>query len=189
MNTEKKTMLYGIGIFALVELFNIISAAASGDLLSGDPSPVLLFTYLMIGIIEETVFRIVPVRIFRKRLVSKKGESLLITVTSLAFGLFHLVNLLSGASLSYTLLQIIFASSIGSFFCLLYLHTGSALLIVIMHIAHDVITGFNTPDLDGGVIYALPLTMRDIIIVLAQSLIFLGYAVITHSCTKTRNDL
>ena len=135
----------------------------------------LLLTYLAVSVFEETVFRIVPARIFGKRIVSKRGEALLIIMTSLAFGLFHLVNLLSGASLSYTILQMIFAASIGSFFCLLYLRSGSAILIVVMHIAHDVITGFNTPELTGGVIYSLPLTLRDIVIVLVQSAVFLVF--------------
>ena len=177
---DNKTALYGILIFALVELLNIAGAFFDGNLLSGDPAPVLLLTYLAVSVFEETVFRIVPVRIFGKRISSKKGEVLLIILTSLAFGLFHLINLLSGASLSYTVLQIIFAASIGSFFCLLYLRSGSALLIVVMHIAHDVITGFNTPDLTGGVIYTLPLTLRDIAIVLVQSLIFLGFVLVSQ---------
>lgn len=175
---NNKTALYGVFIFAAVELLNIAGAFFSGNLLSGDPAPILLLTYLAVSVFEETVFRIIPVRIFKKRIVSKKGEALLVILTSLAFGLFHLINLLSGASLSYTVLQIIFAASIGSFFCLLYLRSGSALLIVAMHIAHDVITGFNTPDLTGGVIYSLPLTFQDIIIVLVQAAVFIGFVML-----------
>ncbi|MBR5375808.1 MAG: CPBP family intramembrane metalloprotease [Lachnospiraceae bacterium] len=172
---NNKTVVYGILIFFLVELANIAGAFFDGNLLSGNPTPVLLLTYLAVSVFEETVFRIVPAGIFGKRISSKKGEICLITATSLAFGLFHLVNLLSGASLSYTVLQMIFAASIGSFFCLLYLRSGSAILIVVMHIAHDVITGFNTPELTGGVIYSLPLTLCDIVIVLVQSAVFLVF--------------
>ncbi len=177
---DNKTALFGLLVFALVELINITCAFFDGNLLSGNPAPVLLFTYLAVSVFEETSFRIVPVRIFGRRINSKKEEILLIILTSLAFGLFHLVNLLSGASLSYTILQIIFAASIGSFFCLLYLRSGSALLIVIMHIVHDVITGFNTPELTGGVIFSLPVTARDVIIVLLQSAVFIGFVIRTY---------
>ena len=100
MNADKKTALSGIAVFVLVELFNIISAWVNGDLLSGNPAPVLLFSYLCVSIFEETVFRILPVRFFAARLSSKRDEVLLILATSAAFGLFHLVNLFSGASFS-----------------------------------------------------------------------------------------
>ncbi len=173
-----KTFAAGLAVFAFVELFNITDAFINGNLFSGKPSPVLLFTYMIIGIVEETVFRILPGRVFGGKLTSVKREAAFIIITSLAFGLFHLVNLLSGASLSYTVLQIVFAASIGSFFCLLFLKTGSPVLIVVMHIAHDMITGFNTPELTGGVIYSLPLSMRDIIVVAVQALIFVGFVIL-----------
>ncbi len=177
MNVHKKTALSGIAIFVLVELFNIISAWVNGDLLSGNPAPVLLFSYLCVSIFEETVFRILPVRFFAARLSSKRDEVLLILATSAAFGLFHLVNLFSGASFSYTVLQIIFASCIGTFFCVLFLRTGSPLLIVVLHFAHDVITGFNTPELDRGIIFSGDVRFFDVVVVLSQAAVFLGFAV------------
>ncbi len=177
MIADKKTALSGIAVFVLVELFNIISAWVNGDLLSGNPAPVLLFSYLFVSIFEETVFRILPVRFFAARLSSKRDEVLLILVTSAAFGLFHLVNLFSGASFSYTVLQIIFASCIGAFFCVLFLRTGSPLLIVVLHFVHDVVTGFNTPELDRGIIYSGEVMFSEIVVVLSQAVVFLGFAV------------
>lgn len=182
-NKNRLLLFSALALFVLMELFNIISAWMNGDLLAGHPAPILILSYLFVSIFEETVFRILPVRFFAARLVSKKDEVMLVVLTSLAFGLFHLVNIFSGASVLFTLLQIIFASSIGSFFCVLFLRIRSPLLIVALHFAHDVITGFNSPDLTRGVIYSGAVTGYDIITVLLQSALFLCYSI-----WRIRND-
>ena len=63
---------------------------------------------LFIGFIEEILFRG-----YLMELLSKKSVKSAIVVTSLTFGLGHMVNLVSGADCLGTVLQLVYAFAIG----------------------------------------------------------------------------
>ncbi len=175
---KKQTVIYGCILFIIIELSNIIAALITGSFLCSKPTALLLSTFIVVSIFEETVFRGIPLAIFEKRVSTLKGRIILIALTSLIFALFHLVNLSSGASLSYTLLQVFYAFCTGSFFCLICLDSGNIIIPVLMHILHDIITALNTPGLDGGIIYSPSLSLGDMLFPLIHSLIFIAFTAI-----------
>ncbi len=173
-----KTVPTGCILFMILEAVTLISAAISGLFMPGALTVFNVIRFVVVGIFEETLFRALPVMIFKNRLWSLKSRILLIAVSSALFSLFHLVNLLSGASLSYTLLQIFYAFCFGVFFCFIYLCSGRILIPVLMHIIHDIITASTTPDLTGAIIYTGKLSPADLVFPLIHSLILLVFTVI-----------
>jgi len=94
----------------------------------------------LVGFVEEVVFRglllrwLVPHGLWRAAVVS-----------SVAFGVMHLVNLLAGADLGATLVQVGYATALGFAFAAVALRTGVLWPLVIIHALIDV-AGFLTVD-------------------------------------------
>lgn len=97
------------------------------------------------GILEETCFRGLPASNFM-RVWKGKRIILAAVLSSLAFGLFHLMNLTSGAELGLTLLQVVYAAGIGLFFCAVYFRTGSLIPPILMHAFIDASSWIETEE-------------------------------------------
>ncbi|MBQ9060354.1 MAG: CPBP family intramembrane metalloprotease [Firmicutes bacterium] len=63
--------------------------------------------------------------------------AVIIIGTSTAFGLSHSVNLLAGASLVMTIIQVVVAMMVGIFLCILFIRTGSILPGMVFHAVND----------------------------------------------------
>lgn len=87
---------------------------------------------VIVGITEETVFRGLVFWTLRHR-----GLACAVLLSSLLFGIGHIFQLLSGASLLLTLLQILLAFLFGLAFALLVVKTRSLLLPILFHMAHN----------------------------------------------------
>lgn len=94
----------------------------------------LLFACLMVGFAEEYLFRGLLLPLFLKKYgMRANGIFISILLTSLFFGVFHLINLTKGDPISQVLVQVIFASFIGFFFGALLLKTKKLIPISITH--------------------------------------------------------
>lgn len=85
---------------------------------------------LCVGFVEEMIFRG-----FLFKAIAKDNVKMAIVISSVTFGLGHLLNLVngSGATLSENLLQVTGAVAIGFVFVILYYRGGSILPCVITH--------------------------------------------------------
>lgn len=83
---------------------------------------------LCVGVIEEIIFRG-----FLFKYLSKDNLTVAIIVSSITFGIGHIINLLSGADLLLTLLQIIYATCAGFLFTVIFYKSGSLLPCIITH--------------------------------------------------------
>ncbi|MBQ8149951.1 MAG: CPBP family intramembrane metalloprotease [Clostridia bacterium] len=99
-------------------------------------------TMAVAGLLEELIFRGLLFKAMYKD--SRKAA---VIVGSLTFGMGHIVNLLNGAPLLETLLQIAYATAIGYLFIVIFLKSGS---IVPCIIAHCFINGTSRFGRDGG---------------------------------------
>jgi membrane protease YdiL (CAAX protease family) len=81
-----------------------------------------------IGFIEEVIFRG-----FLFRMMEKNNVKSAIIVSSLTFGIGHIVNLLNGADLIPTLMQICYATATGYLFVILFHKSKSLLPCIITH--------------------------------------------------------
>lgn len=82
-----------------------------------------------VGFLEEGIFRGL---LFRG--MAKTNLKSAVIVSSLTFGVGHIVNLLLGAPLLGTLLQLVYASAIGFCYTALFLVSGSILPCIVSHI-------------------------------------------------------
>ena len=87
-----------------------------------------ILSMVFVAVLEELIFRGL---LFRAMLPSGRGTAIL--VSSLTFGVGHIVNLLLGAELLSTALQLVHASAIGFCFSAIFLATGSLLPCILAH--------------------------------------------------------
>ena len=96
--------------------------------------PMLFVQCLLIGIMEELIFRGSVYRMTEK----KWGENRAMIISSVAFGLIHLLNI-GDVPLRFTLLQVTYAFAIGLVFAVVRAKSGSILIPVIVHTLVDVL--------------------------------------------------
>lgn len=83
---------------------------------------------ICVGFIEEVIFRG-----FLFKAMCKDNVKSAIFVSSITFGIGHIVNLLNGADFGSTLLQICYASAIGFLFTIIFYKGKSLLPCIITH--------------------------------------------------------
>ena len=81
-----------------------------------------------VGFLEEVIFRGLLFNGIRKN-----NEKRAILISALTFGMGHIVNLLSGAELLSTLLQICYATAVGFLFTVMFIKSGSLIPCIIAH--------------------------------------------------------
>lgn len=122
---KPKKYLYFIPLILLV-LINFIG----GIKIVNTPKEIVLFmlTMLEVGFIEEILFRG-----FLFKTIEKDDQKTAIIITSLTFGIGHIVNLLNGADFIPTLIQIIYSVSVGYLFVKILIKTKSLWPCIITH--------------------------------------------------------
>lgn len=109
-----------------------------------------MISMLFVGVLEEIIFRGL---LFRA--MAKDNMKAAVLVSSVTFGMGHIVNLLNGAPLIDSLLQIEYATAVGLLFTTMFLRTGS---IVPCIVCHSVLNALSAIANEGA------LTMTDNII-------------------------
>lgn len=101
-----------------------------------------ILTMINVGFLEEMIFRGV---LYKS--MEKDNKKLAIIVSSITFGIGHIVNLLNGADLIPTLVQICYAISLGFLFVTIFNKSKSLVPCIIAHIVINslsIIGGENT---------------------------------------------
>lgn len=108
-----------------------------------------------VGLLEEVIFRGL---LFRGMCAGNVKAA--ITVSSLTFGVGHIVNLLTGAPLYETLLQLVYASAIGFCYTVMFQMGGSIVPCILSHIFVNATSVFAVePSQTGSVVTALVQTV------------------------------
>jgi membrane protease YdiL (CAAX protease family) len=95
---------------------------------------VVLHPFIGTGLFEEVLFRGLVLKILLiKSGYTKKGIINAILISSVLFGLVHIINILAGADILPTLSQIVSATALGFFFAILYLRKRLLLLPIFFH--------------------------------------------------------
>lgn len=97
-----------------------------------------ILTMINIGFIEEVIFRG-----FLFKMMAKDNLKLAIIVSSITFGIGHIVNLLNGADLIPTLMQACYAVAIGYVFAIIFYKSESLIPCIITHGAINSLSIFN----------------------------------------------
>lgn len=146
-----------------------LAAIASSNLWNGvtirySAFETILFIVSMfcVGFIEELIFRG-----FLFRSIEKKNIKTAMIVSSVTFGLGHIVNLLNGAEILPTVLQIIYATSIGYLFTVFFVKSHSLIPCIVVH---GTINALSVFAVEGG-------TANQIISAAVLIAVSLGYAI------------
>ena len=93
----------------------------------------------LVGYVEEMLFR----GFLFKALIPKNGINTAVIISSVTFGMGHIVNLLTGQGNSETIVQVIFAVSLGFLFTMVFYKSGSLLPCIAAHSLIDVFSKFS----------------------------------------------
>lgn len=118
-----------------------------------------IVSMLCVGFLEELIFRG-----FLFRAMCKDNVRSAIIVSSITFGIGHIVNLLNGAELLSTLLQVCYAIAIGFLFTIL-VYYGKSLIPCI--ISHSIVNSLSVFAVESG--KALDIITAIVIIVVSVS--------------------
>ena len=112
-----------------------------GVAINMSPPETLLYILAMfcVGFLEELIFRGL---LFQA--MARDGVKTAIIVSSVTFGIGHIVNLIngSGAELLPNLLQVMYAVAIGFAFVMIYCRTGSLMPCIIIHSVFNGLSAF-----------------------------------------------
>lgn len=97
-----------------------------------------ILTMLNVGFIEEIIFRG-----FLFKMMAKDNLRLAVLVSSLTFGVGHIVNLFNGAELVPTLFQIAYAAAIGYLFVVIFYKSTSLIPCIVAHSLINALSIFN----------------------------------------------
>lgn len=97
-----------------------------------------ILTMLNIGFIEEIIFRG-----FLFKMMSKSNVKSAIIVSAITFGAGHIINLVNGADLLPTLLQICYATSTGYLFVIIFHKSKSLVPCILTHSLVNSLSVFN----------------------------------------------
>ena len=101
-----------------------------------------VITMLNVGFLEEIIFRG-----FLFKMMQKTSLKSAIIVSSITFGIGHIINLLNGADVIPTLLQICYATSIGFLFVIIFYKSSSLLPCIITHSLVNSLSLFSSSNL------------------------------------------
>lgn len=133
-----------------------------------------LFATLVIGIFEETIFRVVVIFIIGVIFYNLKLKVYWkIYLSSLIFALAHLENMLSvGQSLQQTIIQIGYSFCLGTIFAISYLVTKNILYPMVLHFLADLISISLS---SSGFVTDVQLDTISIVLLLMMVLITMGF--------------
>ncbi|MBQ7410929.1 MAG: CPBP family intramembrane metalloprotease [Clostridia bacterium] len=132
-NPEKYLYFIPLVLIASVNLWTGINIA--------NTSTEIIFhilTMINVGFIEEIIFRG-----FLFKMMEKDNVKTAIIVSAITFGIGHIVNLLNGADLVPTLIQICYAISIGYLFVIIFYKSKSLIPCIITHVLVNSLSIFN----------------------------------------------
>ena len=135
---DSKKFLYFIPLF-IISLFNLIR----GIHINNTANEIILYilTMVNVGFIEEMIFRG-----FLFKMMEKDNVKSAIIVSSITFGIGHIVNLLNGADLIPTLLQVCYAIAIGYMLVMIFYKSKSIIPCIIFHSIFNSLSIFNAGD-------------------------------------------
>ncbi len=139
-----------------------------------------ILSMLCVGMIEEVIFRGL---LFKA--ICKSNVKRAILISSITFGIGHIVNLLNGADVLPTLLQICYAAAIGFLFTIIF-YKGKSLLPCI--ITHGIINSLSVFSVQGSQVFNIVVSAALCVISVGYALWILKKSEIPEKNNKTDSD-
>ena len=130
-----KRYLYFIPLLLIisVNLWNGIN-------INNTPNEIIFYilTMINVGFLEEVIFRG-----FLFKMMEKDNVNRAIIISAFTFGIGHIINLLNGANLIPTLMQVCYAISAGYLFVIIFYKSKSLIPCIITHCLVNSLSIFN----------------------------------------------
>ena len=152
-------VLYWIPLVAISSINLLCGIVAPQDILAAVLGVICM---CFVGFLEELIFRG-----FLFKAMCKDNVKTAILVSSLTFGMGHIINLLMGAPLLETLLQLAYASAVGFCYTAIFYVSGSILPCILSHAVVNALSVF----------VGTPTTANLILTAMIQIVLGLGYGV------------
>ncbi len=132
-NTKKLLYFIPLALIVSVNLW-------SGININNTAAEILFHTLVMfnVGFAEEIIFRG-----FLFKMMEKDNVRTAVIVSSVTFGIGHIVNLFNGAELVPTLLQVCYATAIGYLFVVIFRKSKSIIPCIVAHALNNSLSVFN----------------------------------------------
>lgn len=122
-----------------------------------------MLSMICVGFLEEIIFRG-----FLFKMMAKDNLKAAITVTTLTFGIGHILNLFNGVDLVPTLIQVCYSLAVGYLFVMILIK-GKSLWPCI--ITHSLVNSLSIFGIDSGVLY----NVIGPILIIVISIIYVNY--------------
>lgn len=139
---DSKKFLYFIPLLLIISV-NLWSGININNSLSEIICHII--SMINIGFIEEIIFRG-----FLFRMMEKDDLKSAIMVSSITFGIGHIINLFTGGEFLSTLMQVFYCISIGYLFVLIFHKSGSLIPCIMCHSIFNALSIFHV---DGSLFY------------------------------------
>ena len=135
---NSKSFLYFVPLF-IISLFNL----RKGIYINNTTSEIIchILTMINIGFLEEIIFRG-----FLFKMMEKDNIKSAVIVSSITFGIGHIVNLLNGADLIPSLMQVCYAVAIGYMLVIILYKSKSLMPCIIFHAIFNSLSIFAIGD-------------------------------------------
>ena len=167
--------ILAFAIPACLLIFNLVTDPGS----MGMPSLIKWIIAIMAGVCEESIYRGLNASYIMRQTVTQKKILPAMLVSSLVFGMIHITNLMHGAPLVMTLLQIFSAFVLGLFLCALFLRSGSLIPGMIFHAFYDIIALTDTTSIgdDGAFKPTATVSTEDLIFMMVARVFYLALTI------------
>jgi len=179
LNPWKRNLCLGVAFAAIFWLCTLCFSLLAGkyvfdpNIIFGWPEPdnlgIFLFIDMLIpGIWEEVAFRGIILTILLKKYSEKKA----IIIDGLLFGGMHFLNIIGGADVGSTIIQVGYATTLGFAFAYMYIKTESLIPCILAHYLIDAVNPLFLNVIFRDMLLAL-IGLIIFIIILGPLLIFL----------------
>ena len=177
LSSPKDLRLYWVLVFplfpVLVSVVNAVSRMRASEV------AFYLILACLVGFAEEAFFRGLMLRS-----LAVLGLWRAAIISSGVFGLMHLQNLLLGADLAGTLLQVLYAAAVGFSYAAVALRTGAIWPLIIIHALIDFAAFVTSSEAEG-----IELSTTDVVVNAAYILVFIVYGLLVmRSAKRFQND-
>ena len=118
---------------------------------TGLPLLYALLSMTLIGFVEEMIFRGFLFKAIEKR----RNIKLAIIISSITFGIGHIINILAGQANLTTIIQVIFAISMGFVFVYTFYKSKSMWPCIILHSVVDILSKIGNVSVKTDLIYMI----------------------------------
>lgn len=158
---NKKGTTNKIGWYIPLVVIEILPVAFYGfdSSITGVQLVILACFTIAVGFNEEIYFRGLILKF-----LEQKGSKRAIIVSSVIFGVLHLINALNGKNTLYLILQMLFAFLVGFVLAEIVTITKSLWVPIIWHASHDFISGVTGDSLDVKALILLGIQVAILIV-------------------------